>query len=113
MLQGEKNTDRPDEFIEIFYNNNEAFTAFRLSDDSNFPPFIEGSILIFDKSKEPTTDDYVLIIIENELYVRQYSMDGFNSCYKASNNKYKTFINPKVILLGVLIEARYQPYPLK
>lgn len=113
LLHGKKNIDQPDEFIDFFYNNKEEFIAYRLSDDSNFPPFIEDSILIFDKSKEPSTDDYVLIIIEDELYVRQYLMDGFNSCYKASNNKYKTFINPRVILLGVLIEARYQPHQLK
>jgi hypothetical protein len=113
LLQGEKNIHQPDEFIEFSYGNNEAFTAYKLLDDSNFPPFIEGSILIFDKSREPSTGDYVLIIIENELYVRQYSMDGFNCFYKASNNKYKTFINPKIALLGVLIEARYQPHQLK
>lgn len=113
LLQGEKNIEQPHEFIEFFHSDNEAFTAYKLSDDSNFPPFIEGSILIFDKFRELSTDDYVLIIIENELYVRQYLIDGFNTCYKASNNKYKTFINPKAILLGVLVEARYQPYQLK
>lgn len=86
----------------------ESFTAYKLEDDSNFPPFIEGSILIFNTAKKPINEDYVLFILENDVFVRQYLIDGDNICYKASNNRHKTFINPKIRILGVLVEVRYQ-----
>jgi transcriptional regulator with XRE-family HTH domain len=86
----------------------ENFVAYTLEDDSNFPPFIQGSILIFNTEKQPQSNDYVLLMIENDVFVRQCLVDGDNICYKASNPGHKTFINPKAKLLGVLIEARYQ-----
>ena len=96
------------ETIDFARNNIETFTAYKLEDDSNFPPFIEGSILIFDTKKQPGNEDFVLSIIENDVFVRQYLVDGNNICYKAGNGGHKTFINPKATLLGVLVEARYQ-----
>ncbi len=51
----------------------EVYTAYRLGDDSNFSPFIEGIVLIFNANKQPNTQDYVLIQIEQEIFVRQYT----------------------------------------
>ncbi len=96
------------ETIEFSRGNADEFTAYKLEDDSNFPPFIEGSILIFDTKQQPKNEDFVLLIIENNVFVRQYLVDGDNICYKAGNGGHKTFINPTAQLLGVLVEARYQ-----
>ncbi len=96
------------EAIDFTSMQSASFIAYRLDDDSTFPPFIQGSLLIFNSEKQPQSNDYVLLIIENDVFVRQFLVDGDNVCYKASNPKYKTFINPKVKMLGVLFEARYQ-----
>lgn len=96
------------ETIDFSRDNANQVIAYKLEDNSNFPPFIQGSILIFDTKKPATNGDYVLLIIENDVFVRQYLVDGKNSCYKASSGEHKTFINPDVTLLGVLFEARYQ-----
>ena len=96
------------EAIDFSSDHSESFIAYRLDDDSNFPPFIHGSILIFNTEKQPQSNDYVLLMIENDVFVRQFLVDGDNICYKASNPGHKTFINPQAKLLGVLIEARYQ-----
>lgn len=94
--------------IDFSSDHIESFIAYTLEDDSNFPPFIQGSILIFNIEKQPQSNDYVLLIIENDVFVRQLLVDGDNICYKSSNPGHKTFINPTEKLLGVLIEARYQ-----
>lgn len=87
----------------------ENFIAYKLEDDSSFPPFIRNSILIFNIEKQPQSEDYVLLLMENDVFVRQFLVDGNIICYKSSNPGYKTFINPDGIqLLGVLTEARYQ-----
>ena len=96
------------ELIDFSCDNAKAFFAYKLDDDSSFPPFIEGSILIFDAEKQPINEDYVLVIIEQNVFVRQYLFDNKNVCYKAGNYRYPTFINPIARLLGVLVEARYQ-----
>ena len=105
-LTTDSDTDR--KTIDFSCDNVEAFMAYKLEDDSNFPPFIEGSILIFDTEKKPMNEDYVLVMIEQDVFVRQYLVDGKNICYKAGNGGHKTFINPTATLLGVLVEARYQ-----
>lgn len=84
------------------------FTAFKITDNSNFPPYINGSILIFDAIKIPENNNHVLLNIGNEIFVRQYLRDGDNICFKSISNEHKTFINPTAKILGVLIEARYK-----
>ena len=96
------------ETIDFARDNAKHVIAYKLDDNSNFPPFIQGSILIFDTKKQPVNGDYVLLIIEGDVFVRQYLVDGKNHCYKASSGDHKTFINPTADLLGVLFEARYQ-----
>ncbi len=101
-------SDQIKKTIHFSHPNAETFTAYKLEDDSNFPPFIEGSILIFNTEKSPVHEDYVLLTIGDEVFVRQYLIDGNDRCYKASNALHKTFINPTATVLGVLFEVRYQ-----
>lgn len=109
LLDNTAITKQHGETIEFACKNLETLIAYKLENDSNFPPFIKGSILIFDTKKRPKSGDYVLFITNKDVFVRQYLVDGKNICYKASNSEHKTFINPKVSpLLGVLIEARYK-----
>jgi hypothetical protein len=108
LFQPEKLDMSKRELIDFPCDNEKAFFAYKLDDDSSFPPFIEGSILIFDAAKQPMNEDYVLAIIEQDVFVRQYLFDNKNVCYKAGNYRYPTFINPLARLLGVLVEARYQ-----
>ena len=93
--------------IELSVKSPQNYIAYQLNNDSNFPPFIEGSILIFDKNKKPSHGDYVLFVLNNDVLVRQYILDGKNICYKASNIEDKTYINQDLELIGVLLEARY------
>ena len=108
LLVQEKHSEKSQETIDFSHHQAETFIAYRLEDDSNFPPFIEGSILIFNDKKRPNNEDYVLCTIGNDVFVRQYLIDGDNICYKASNNQHKTFINPQAVILGVLTEVRYR-----
>ncbi|MBA4155751.1 helix-turn-helix transcriptional regulator, partial [Flavobacterium sp.] len=71
--------------IDFINKKIEDYLAFQLADNSNFPPFIKNSILIFDTKKKPTHTDYVLIIIEDKVHVRQFLVDGTDVCYQASN----------------------------
>jgi len=107
-LSNNKNTHQSQKSIDFSCNQSENYIAYRLDNNSNFPPFIQGSILIFDTHKQPTNGDYVLSKIQDNLFVRQYLVDDNNICYKASNHEYKTFINPTAEIMGVLFEARYQ-----
>lgn len=94
--------------IDFTHYSDDTFLAYKLEDDSNFPPFIEGSILIFNTKKQAVSQDYLLLKINQEVFVRQYLIDGENICFKANNALHKTFINPHATILGVLIEVRYQ-----
>jgi SOS-response transcriptional repressor LexA len=94
--------------IDFTHNSDNTFLAYKLEDDSNFPPFIGGSILIFNTEKKPANQDYILLKINREIFVRQYLIDGDNICFKASNSLHKTFINPLATILGVLVEVRYK-----
>ncbi len=108
LLGHARKSDEFKETINYLHHNAEAFTVYKLEDDSNFPPFIEGSILIFDTEKSPVSEDYVLLTIGDDVFVRQYLIDGKDRCYKASNRQHKTFINPAATVIGVLVEVRYQ-----
>jgi hypothetical protein len=94
--------------LDFVCSGENTFTAYKLEDDSNFPPFIESSILIFNTKKLPLSQDYVLLKIGEDIFVRQYLIDGDDICFKAGNPSHKTFINPQATILGVLTEVRYQ-----
>ena len=94
--------------IDFNHQLEDRFIAYKLIDDSNFPPFIQDSILIFNSKKAPLHQDYVLFNMDDNIFVRQYLIDGSNICYMASNHQHKTFINPEATILGVLVEVRYQ-----
>jgi SOS-response transcriptional repressor LexA len=85
----------------------ENIIAFRLQNDSLFPPLIENSLLFFDTQKKPNNGDYILILLNNSILVRQFVAEGSDIYYHATNNKYQSFTNVKVEIIGVLIEARY------
>lgn len=100
---------RKRDIVSLACDNPASFIAYKLDDNSNFPPFITNSILIFNTQKKPVSTDYVLIKIYDDIFVRQYIADGKNICYKSNNSDHKTFINPEEIkILGVLVEARYK-----
>jgi SOS-response transcriptional repressor LexA len=85
------------------------FIAYRIQNDSLFPPFLENTVLIFQKHKLPATGDYVLITLKEDdsVLVRQYSKDGKDIYFNPKNITYKSLINVDAIILGVLVEARY------
>lgn len=97
------------EILDYQAETTDNLIAYRLSNDSLFPPFIEGTILIFDKSLKPTNGKYVLFALDNDksLMVRRYSKDGDDVYYTTNNNNYKNLVNIDVIIVGVLVEARY------
>lgn len=109
MLQNEADTEEH-EFIDFQCDNASGFIAYRISNDSLFPPFIENTILIFDANKKPSNGDYVLFALEKDkaLMVRKYDKDGDDVYYRANNPSYKSLTNVDAVIAGVLIEARYQ-----
>lgn len=98
------------ELMDYSNENIENIVAYKIPNDSVFPPFMENTILIFDKTKSPSNGDYVLIIVdENEsVLVRQYSQDGNDIYFLSKNSAYKSLVNIKASIIGVLIEARYK-----
>ncbi len=95
--------------IEFISNTNiNNFFAYRLDDESNFPPFMQNSILIFDSTKHPNHGEYVLIVIKEDIYVRQYIIEENNIYYRSTNTTHKIFVNSEVKIMGVLYEARFK-----
>lgn len=109
MLQKGDSTEE-NEFIDFQCDNANGFIAYRISNDSLFPPFIENTILIFDANKKPSNGDYVLFALDEDktLMVRKYDKDGDDIYYRANNPNYKSLTNINAVIAGVLIEARYQ-----
>jgi hypothetical protein len=107
-LRGE---EQAGEYESIDYTdcNINNFVAYRIQNDSVFPPFLEKTVLIFDKKKQPSNGDYVLLIKtqDNSVLVRQYSTDGSDVYFNAKNKTYKNLINKEATIIGVLVEARY------
>lgn len=103
-------SDHQQELMDYSNENIENIVAYKIPNDSLFPPFMENTILIFDGKKIPSNGDYVLIIIdENEsVLVRQYSQDGNDVYFLSKNSAYKSLVNIKASIIGVLIEARYK-----
>lgn len=91
------------------HTNIENIIAFKLSSECLFPPIIENSILFFDTKKNPSNGDFVLLITNGTILVRQFILEGNNICYYAPNNKYQSLANIKAEIKGTLIEARYSP----
>ena len=106
---GDEELSNQFQYIDYKHENPEGFFAFRIQNDSIFPPFLENTVLIFDKNKKPSNGDYVLIITQpnSSVLVRQYSKDGDDIYYHSKNKDYKNLVNIDATILGVLIEARY------
>ena len=97
------------DLIDYPEGNAEDFIAYRIKNDSLFPPFLENTVLIFKKNKPPVTGDYVLITLKEDdsVLVRQYSKDGQDIYFNPKNLTYKSLINVDAVIIGVLVEARY------
>lgn len=97
------------DYIYIIQAKNKNIIAFKLNNDSLFPPFLDGSILIFDTSITAKNKDYVLIKHKDTYLVRQFIAEGDNYFYQPKNDKYNVIRNENIDIKGVLIEARYLP----
>jgi len=97
------------DLIDYPEGNAENFIAYRIQNDSLFPPFLENTVLIFKKHKLPVTGDYVLITLKEDdsVLVRQYSKDGKDIYFNPKNLTYKSLVNVDAAIIGVLVEARY------
>lgn len=100
-------TENIQEHTYFKHKNIENIIAFKLSSDCLFPPIIENSILFFDTQKKPDHEDFVLLLLENTVLIRQLILEGINISYYAPNQKYQSFTNLKCEIKGTLIEARY------
>lgn len=97
------------DLIDYPEGDSENFIAYRIQNDSLFPPFLENTVLIFKKHKLPVTGDYVLITLKKDdsVLVRQYSKDGKDIYFNPKNQTYKNLVNVDAVIIGVLVEARY------
>lgn len=83
--------------------------AVQLESTSMEPAFKKGALLIFDSSKKPESEDYVLFKLKssNEIMFRQLLKEGRKTYLKAADPMY-TVIKEHVIIIGVLVESRYE-----
>lgn len=110
LMFREEAGDDIQEYIDYVAEKNDNFFAYRLSNESMFPPFMENTVLIFNKDKTPKNGDFVLLVLEsdNSVLVRQYIKDGNDIYFHPKNKNYKSLVNAAAVILGVLVEARYQ-----
>ena len=83
--------------------------AFKILNDSMFPPFMENTLMIFDKSKKPFNGCYVIAHIKDDdsIVIRKYNKDGNDTYLTPSSDSYKSFTNPDAKIIGVLVESRF------
>lgn len=86
--------ERNYDFIEYTQDNTKDFIAYQIEDDSLFPPFMEKTILIFDRGRSPKEDDYALIFFKEK---NSFSIELYSP---------KT-ISVNMEIVAVLVEARY------
>lgn len=90
--------------------NQENFIAFKISNDSIFPPFIEGTILVFDKNIKYKHGDYLLISDkDNNFFVRKVIIEAGREKYvPSSTDLYESFSKKdSVKILGTLVQSQY------
>ena len=91
-----------------------SYIGYLIENDSLFPPFIEGSILIFKQSNIFNNGDFVLIIDEpsQNSMVRKAVQDGNSIFLKPCNESYDSFKynEDSYKIVGILQEARYTIY---
>jgi SOS-response transcriptional repressor LexA len=80
--------------------------AVLLENKSMEPLFLQGSHLIIDPTKTPKCGDYIIFALNDEVYFRQYFIDGNDIYLKTIDTMYKTFSNQKIKIYGVLVESR-------
>ena len=85
------------DFIDYPEGEPHTFFAYKIQNDSLFPPFIENTIFIFEKNKSPIHSDYVLTLIQqNDAHHLEIKAYTHHEHEKTENS-----------IVGVLVEARY------
>jgi len=87
-------------------SKSESYFATILENSSMEPLFKLGTLLIFNSSIKPKNSDYVIFSNKNEIFFRQYYVEGKELYLKATNGMYKSFKQNDTVILGVLVESR-------
>lgn len=106
--------EQPDtEYVLTDIETNEKVFAVIASDETLEPKFSEGTILIFDPTRNPKNKDYVMLVIEdNDIpQFRQILIDGPDMYAKTVNPEFSHGSPLKLTkgnfkILGVLIQAK-------
>jgi SOS-response transcriptional repressor LexA len=108
MLATAKPEADPLDFIPVLSSYPNSSFAVRLENPSMEPKFAMGSILIFDAKQKPRSGDYIIFVLSDtdEVFFRQYFLDGKDIYLNSVDTTYKSFRNPKMKIIGVLLESR-------
>ena len=81
----------------------------KVLDDSMWPQFIEGTMLIINPALKPKNRDFVIYYLkkEQEVVFRQYIFENDNKILKAINQALPSIkINKNDKIIGVVTQAR-------
>lgn len=108
------NVKSEDEKEKVPFSGNIGARAFAvvLSDSSMEPQFSKGNLLIFDPDKKPTDRSYVLVELEENIFIfRQLIIDAEHQFLKPLNPDLNMFkmrlLEKKNRIVAVLVEARH------
>ncbi|CEK09262.1 LexA family transcriptional regulator [Legionella hackeliae] len=99
-------------FITIDLDKSKNYFATTMNDNSMEPKFSKGTILVFDKEKEPNNGDFCLLKCEDKHYVfRQIMINSTNKkfikCLNPTSHEYNIIPLPiNIYVLATLLESR-------
>ncbi|MBA3535154.1 MAG: helix-turn-helix domain-containing protein [Tatlockia sp.] len=85
----EKAISNTNEFVTVDMDTNKQFFATEMYDNSMEPKFPFGSILVFEKNKDPANGDFCLIRTENNDFLFRQIL------FKAADKKHIKCLNPQ------------------
>jgi len=77
-----------------------------LENSSMEPLFSHGSLLIFNPDIIPQNSDYIIFSDKQNIFFRQYFIEGKEIYLKTFDVLYKAFTINEIMIFGVLIESR-------
>lgn len=99
-------------YVTVELDQNKNYFATTMNDDSMEPKFSQGTILVFEKEKEPFNGDFCLLKDDRNHYVfRQIMINStskkFIKCLNPTNDAYTIIPLPiNIYVLATLLESR-------
>jgi len=112
VSSGQDIMDTAKEWILVDAPVNKASFAFRLSDKSLFPRLEKDTLIIINTDITAKNKDFVLVYLSEseDIIFRQYELENNKTLLKPFNTELYKIVEkkPDDIILGVMVEARWQ-----